>query len=82
MQPTPSLSMIQFLAWVARRPRSHADVMDAWQSSCPRLSIWEDAVIDGYVCFVGDQARSVALTPAGRAVLAAQEPAELALAAD
>ena len=33
----------QFLAWVADRPRTYAEAMEAWRSSCPRLSIWEDA---------------------------------------
>jgi hypothetical protein len=23
--------------------------MDAWQSHCPRQTIWEDAMIDGYI---------------------------------
>jgi hypothetical protein len=23
--------------------------MDAWRTSCPRLSIWEDACIDGLI---------------------------------
>src|SRR3954464_9150084 len=53
----------QFLAWVDERPRTRADVMDAWRSSCPRLTIWEDAVIAGLVRLEG---RSVLLTPAGR----------------
>ena len=73
-------AMLQFLAWVADRQRNHADVMDAWQSSCPRLSVWEDAVIDGYAQFVGDAARSIVLTPRGRAALdgLARESARLA----
>lgn len=80
MQPMPSLAMLQFLAWVADRQRNHADVMDAWQSSCPRLSVWEDAVIDGYAQFAGDAARNVVLTPRGRAVLdgVARDSARLA----
>lgn len=82
MQPVPSLAMLQFLNWLAQRRRSHADVMDAWQSSCPRLSVWEDAVIDGYAQFAGDAARSVVLTPRGRAVLDALAPASAKLAAD
>ena len=82
MSPTPSLPMLQFLTWIARRRRSHADVMDAWQSSCPRLSVWEDAVIEGYVQFAGDAARSVVLTGLGRSVLAAQAQSEGKLAAD
>jgi hypothetical protein len=39
----------QLLEWIAERPRSYSDVMDAWRTSCPRLSIWEDACIDGLV---------------------------------
>ncbi len=82
MQPTPSLAMLQFLAWLSSRSRTHADVMDAWQSSCPRLSVWEDAVIEGYAQFAGDPARSVLLTPLGRAVLDLWAPATAKLAAD
>jgi hypothetical protein len=82
MLPTLSLPMLQFLIWVASRRRTHADVMDAWQSSCPRLSVWEDAMIDGYVRFAGDLARSVELTPLGRAMLDATAPVPTRLAAD
>ncbi len=57
----------QFLAWVSAGERRRADVMDAWQSSCPRLSIWEDALADGLVRFEGSV---VTLTDAGRAKLA------------
>ena len=35
--------------WVAREPRSYADVMDAWRTSCPRLTVWEDAVDRGFL---------------------------------
>jgi hypothetical protein len=82
MPSSPSLPMLQFLIWVTSRGRTHADVMDAWQSSCPRLSVWEDAVIDGYVQFAGDAARSVVLTPFGRATLDAHLPIATKLAAD
>jgi hypothetical protein len=40
----PSAPMREFLAWVAFRPRTHADAMDAWQSHCPRFTLWEDAL--------------------------------------
>src|SRR5262249_45361315 len=36
---------LQFLAWLAERPRSYAETMEAWRTSCPRLSVWEDATI-------------------------------------
>jgi hypothetical protein len=39
----------QFLAWVADRPRTYAEAMEAWRSTCPRLSIWEDALGDELV---------------------------------
>ncbi len=62
--------MLQFLAWVALRPRSYADTMDAWRTSCPRLSVWEDALEQGFVaqvgCPGGQGATGVVLTPAGR----------------
>lgn len=69
--PSPTeLLTDQFLAWVAERERTHADVMDAWRSSCPRLTIWEDAIIDGLVRIRPDRA-VVELTQAGRQRLAA-----------
>jgi hypothetical protein len=73
--PEPSLIMLQFLAWVADRPRTHAETMDAWRSTCPRLSVWEDAIIEGLVRLDGER-RAVTLTPRGRAVMKkAQVPA-------
>ncbi len=66
---TASLIMIQFLAWVADRPRSYADAMEAWRSSCPRLSVWEDAIIEGLVQLENGGSRAVSLTRRGRAML-------------
>jgi len=68
--PEPvSLNMVQFLAWVADRPRDYREAMEAWRSTCPRLSTWEDAIIEGLVKVNGDGVRSVTLTSRGRAVL-------------
>jgi hypothetical protein len=67
---------LQFLAWVAEAPRTYADAMEAWRSTCPRLSIWEDAILEGLVAFDGaggatrNQSR-VVLTSRGRARLVA-----------
>lgn len=36
--------IVDLVSWVSKRPRSYVDVMDAWQTSCPRLTIWEDAL--------------------------------------
>jgi hypothetical protein len=61
--------MVQFLTWVADRPRTYPQTMDAWRSTCPRLSVWEDAVIDGLVRLENGGSQVVALTPRGRALL-------------
>jgi hypothetical protein len=62
----------QFLAWVAEEPRSYADA-EAWRRSCPHLSIWEDAIAGGLVCFENGasmQASRLVLTARGREWLA------------
>lgn len=70
MPQQPSLIMIQFLTWIADRPRNYAQTMDAWRSSCPRLSVWEDAIIEGLIRIESNGNRSIRLTPRGAAVLA------------
>ena len=69
MSEPASLIMIQFLAWVADRPRTYSQTMEAWHSTCPRLSVWEDAIIDRLVRIDNDADRAVVLTAQGRAVL-------------
>jgi hypothetical protein len=41
--------VLDLVEWVAREPRPYQDVIAAWRTSCPRLTIWEDAVDSGYV---------------------------------
>jgi len=41
--------ILDLVEWVAREPRSYADAMDAWRTSCPRLTVWEDSVDRGLV---------------------------------
>ncbi len=66
--------LLQFLSWVEARPRSYGETMDAWRTSCPRLSIWEDAVAEGLVEVVpgvgAQREAAVVLTAAGRSRLA------------
>jgi len=69
MPDSQSLTMIEFLAWVADRPRTYAQAMEAWRSSCPRLSVWEDAIIDGLIHVESGPRRAVNLTIRGRGVL-------------
>ena len=39
----------QFLLWMLVKPRGYREVMDAWRTTCPRLTIWEDALDAGLV---------------------------------
>jgi hypothetical protein len=41
--------VLDFVEWVAREPRPYAEVVATWRTSCPRLTIWEDAAEAGYV---------------------------------
>ena len=57
------------VAWVVRSPRPYVEVMEAWRTSCPRLTIWEDAIEQGLLTRrfepgVGDIVRA---TDVGRA---------------
>ena len=79
MAGEPSLIMIQFLNWVADRPRTRDDVMEAWRSSCPRFPVWEDACAEGLVRLCDGNLREyrVELTARGRQMLLdAERPPE------
>ena len=41
--------VLDFVEWIAREPRAYAEVIATWKTSCPRLTIWEDAAEQGYV---------------------------------
>lgn len=41
----------QLLSWLDERPRAYREVMERWRSSCPRLTIWEDALSDELIAF-------------------------------
>jgi hypothetical protein len=71
--PATRALALQFLAWLEERPRTYADAMEAWRTSCPRLSVWEDCRDAGLVAVrpsAGGMAQaSVELTAAGAQVL-------------
>jgi hypothetical protein len=63
--------ILDFLEWVATGPHPYADVMDRWRTSCPRLTVWEDAVDQGLVAIhQRGNALVVEATPAGLRMLA------------
>lgn len=71
MSEPVSLLMVEFLAWVSSRPRTYEEAMEAWQTSCPRHPVWEDALTQGLIRVARDGRlrAEVTLTPEGSAIL-------------
>lgn len=72
MADTLTPLILDFLEWTAAGPRSYAETMEIWRTSCPRLTIWEDAIDQGLVVIgqtPGRQLR-VDVTCQGRRLLA------------
>ncbi|MEP7056312.1 MAG: 3-phosphoglycerate dehydrogenase [Caldimonas sp.] len=63
--------VLDLLDWIGRERRPYAEVIDAWRTSCPKLPVWEEANVRG---FVGRRHEAggeeqVFVTPAGFAQL-------------
>ncbi|MDF3041422.1 MAG: hypothetical protein K0Q71_4128 [Thermomicrobiales bacterium] len=63
-----------FLTWLTDAPRTYAEAMEVWRTSCPRFSIWEDALAADLIQIMpapgAPYTRAlVVVTPRGRAVL-------------
>lgn len=71
--------ILDLVEWVAREDRSRAELMEVWRSSCPRLTVWEDAVDRGYLA---RRDGLVTVTAKGRELLGARRPSGLAPLAD
>jgi hypothetical protein len=75
MQETTSNSTVEtlivdLLEWLGSRERTYEEVMDAWRTSCPRWTVWEDANERGLVASVQQNGRQVILpTPVGLALV-------------
>lgn len=62
--------ILDLVEWVSREPRTYAEVMDAWRTSCPRLTVWEDAQERGFLTRgPGGGRTEVTVTAAGHAFL-------------
>ena len=70
MPESVNLLMLEFLTWISTRRRTHAETMEAWRSTCPRHTAWEDALADGLIQIEGPLHQlDVILTDRGRAML-------------
>jgi hypothetical protein len=49
MSATLDPLVMDLVEWVAKTPRPYEEVIDAWRTSCPRLTVWEDAIDRGLI---------------------------------
>ena len=63
--------VLDLVEWISQEPRGYEQVMAAWRTSCPRLTIWEDAVDGGFVARQtnGHAGGKVSVTDKGLALL-------------
>jgi D-3-phosphoglycerate dehydrogenase len=68
--------ILDLVEWLASGPRPYGEVIDAWRSSCPRLTVWEEATERGLVALrtAPGGALTVEATEAGRAAVTAARP--------
>jgi hypothetical protein len=58
--------LLDLVEWIAKEPRRYTEVMAAWRTSCPRLTIWEDAIEQRLVHYAPQaQEPTIVITPAG-----------------
>ncbi len=43
MSDTVENLILDLIEWVARKEHTYQETFDAWRTSCPRLTVWEDA---------------------------------------
>lgn len=75
MSDTVQNLILDLVEWVARKERTYQETMEAWRTSCPRLSIWEDATERGLIeTGWSDGGSVVKATPAGLDFLKQKRP--------
>lgn len=64
--------IVDLVEWVGKAPRPYDELIDAWRTSCPRLTVWEEACARGFVArrSVAGSGTIVEITAQGRALLA------------
>jgi len=73
--------VLDLIEWVAARPRSYAEALSVWRTSCPRMPVWEDALDHGFIARRYEPSgMMVGATDAGLAFLRRQRPESAASA--
>ena len=63
--------ILDLLEWIGPGRRAYAEVLEVWRTSCPRLPVWEEANVHGFIDHIHEQGREAytALSPLGLAHL-------------
>jgi hypothetical protein len=63
--------VLDLLEWIGPVSRPYGEVIEAWRTSCPRLTVWEDANARGYLSHErgADGRPLVSVSSVGRAAL-------------
>ena len=66
--------ILDLLQWLKSGERTYEEVMDAWRTSCPKLTVWEDANDRGLITseYLSGR-RIIKVSPSGVALLAQGE---------
>lgn len=41
--------LLDLLEWLRNKPRAYSEVIEVWRTSCPRLPVWEEANMRGFL---------------------------------
>jgi hypothetical protein len=41
--------IVDMLEWIGPNSRPYAEVIEAWRTSCPRLPVWKEANVRGFI---------------------------------
>ena len=65
MADTADPLVLDFVEWIAREPRLYSEVIATWRTSCPRLTVWEDAMDRGFAAREHAKGREVMIRLTG-----------------
>jgi hypothetical protein len=77
MSATIDPLILDLVAFVAMKPRPYDEVIDAWRTSCPRLTVWEDAIDRGLITRSRAEDRTLIVHATSTGLLLLQESGRL-----
>jgi hypothetical protein len=61
--------VMDLVEFVAGQPRPYDEVIDAWRTSCPRLTVWEDAMDRGLITWGRSENKDLTVTATSAGLL-------------